>query len=155
MPVLHFLLCIDTNIYTLGQHHGTALRKIDHLFDLEGGQEGQMMRAEVAPLCFDDSVDLCWFEKLLRLWPGVPSSQGMFPRLQGLFVDEGTVLSKEQTAQAWNSAGDDVCHGVSQSRLCPSTAAFSPSSSVSAVAPVQLLLVLLEIRSAKRSFHFL
>lgn len=78
-----------------GQHHGTALPKTNHLFDLEGGQEGQMMRAEVAHLYFDDCIGLCWSEELVKLWSGVHSSQGMFSRLQGLFVGEGTILSEE------------------------------------------------------------
>lgn len=42
-----------------------------------------MMRAEVAPLYFDDCVGLCCFEELVKLWSGVASSQGMFSRLQG------------------------------------------------------------------------
>lgn len=91
------------------------------------------MRAEVAPLYFNDCVGLCWFEELVELWPGVPSSQGMFPGLQGLFLGEGSVLCEEQTAQA-GILLEMVCHGVSLSGLCPSTAAFSPSSSVSAAA---------------------
>lgn len=81
-----------------------------------------------------------------------PAPRGCFLDCKVLFVGEGTVLSKEQTGQGWSSAGDDVCHGVTQSRLGPSTAAFSPSSSVSAAPSVQLLLVLLEITSAK---HYL
>lgn len=66
-----------------------------------------MMRAEVAPLYFDDSVGLCWFEELVELWPGVPSSQGMFPGLQGLFAGEGcSVWGTDSTG--WSSAGDGL-----------------------------------------------
>lgn len=72
-----------------------------------------------------------------------PAPRGCLLDCDVLSVSEGTVASKEQTGQAWNSPGADVCHGVSQSRFCPLTAPFSPSTSVSAVAPVQLLLVLL------------
>lgn len=42
-----------------------------------------MMRAEVAALYFDNCVGLFWFEEFVKLWSGVPSSQGMFSRLQG------------------------------------------------------------------------
>lgn len=54
-----------------------------------------MMRAEVAHLYFDYCIGLCWSEELVKLWSGVHSSQGMFARLQGLFVGEGTILSEE------------------------------------------------------------
>lgn len=80
MPVLNLPLCFDTNICTFGYHHGTALPKADHLFGLEGGQEWQKIRAEVAPLY---CVGLCWFKELVKLWSGVPSSQGVFSKMQG------------------------------------------------------------------------
>lgn len=83
MPVFNLLLCFDTKICTFGHQHGTAVPKTDHLFDLEGGQEWQKTRAEVAPLYFDDCVGLCWFKELVKLWSDVPSSQGVFSKMQG------------------------------------------------------------------------
>lgn len=141
MPVFNFLLCIDTNICAFGHHHGTALSKTNHLFDLEGGREGQMMRAEVAPLYFDDCVSLCWFEELVKLWSGIPSSQGILLDCKVVFV-EGLEF-------CWRCLS-----GSGSGQTVPFHSCFSPSSSVSAAVPVQLLLVLLEISSAKHSFHF-
>lgn len=156
MPVLNFLLCIDKTFVLLDITMELLSQKPTIYLiwkeDRRGRWWGQRLQLFIL-------IIVLAFSGLKSSWNcGLvyPALRGCFLDCKVLFVGEGTVLS----VSGIDSTGLELCWGWCLSwsepeQIAPSTAAFSPSSSVSAVAPVQLLLVLLEIRSAKDSFHFL